>query len=536
MGLSDLSQAAGPARVEGFPLTFIHTNDVHGSYGGYTQDGKICYQSICPDGTGGALRLERAIRALKAKYPDALVMDAGDQFLGTLYWRVHKEAATVGIMNLEGYQFFVPGNHEFDDGLLTFKKLVDSLQAQVISANLVIKDPKIKIPKLAPYAVVEIKGRKVGIIGLTTSSTESYGPLATGSSKKVPFELKNERETLAAYAKELSDLGVDIIVALTHSGLNVDMELAAQVSNVDVIVGGHSHSLLGDFKGADGPYPIMIKSPTGDPVLVVTAGSRGSYLGLLSVDFDAQGKVIKWSGLPMLLNDKALSRLKAPPADPQMSAYLEELSLPIHSLMEEKVGRISASPGESTLEADRYSCRKVECRTGDAIASSFLSYSKESQIALINAGSIRNPLPAGDISIGDVLSSFPYEDYAYKGRISGSDLWKVLQNSVDRQTQGSGGGFLQVAGLKVTYKGQPGAYTLKEVLVESGSKWLPLDQRAVYNIITLDFLAKGGDGFEIFKDMSWKSTDQLMSDIFVYYLENGPIDVNYDSRIIFEND
>jgi 5'-nucleotidase len=269
---------------------------------------------------------------------------------------------------------------------------------------------------------------------------------------------------------------------------------------------------------------------------VVTSGVQGSYLGLLNVQFDEQGRAIKWSGAPLHLDDQTLSRLKAPPIDHQLSDKLKELTKAIHELMAEKIGEIVAKEGETVLESDSSECRRKECRSGDAITSAFLDFSPSSQVALINSGAVRSSLPAGLVSMGDVLTSFPFQNYIYKAKITGEELWKILEISIEEQKRSTGGGFLQVAGLRVTYKGMPNDYRLKEVLIQSRSKWVPLNPKATYELITIDYLVKGGDSYDIFKNLKWDQTGQLIEDIFIDFLKKGPINVNYEPRIIFESE
>ncbi|MDR0548569.1 MAG: bifunctional metallophosphatase/5'-nucleotidase [Deltaproteobacteria bacterium] len=517
-----------------FALTFFHTNDLHASYGGFTDQGQICYLAICKNGEGGILRLQRAHKALKLQYPDSLLLDAGDQSMGTLFWRVHKENVVAAVLNALDYQFFVPGNHEFDAGLVSFKNLAELLKAEVISANLKILDPLVTIRNLKPYAIVEIKGQKVGLVGLTTAEIESYGSLVHSKEALRPFELADELESLKKAVKELTEQGVQIIVALTHVGYDHDLALAAQVEGLDVIVGGHSHTLLGEgLPKATGPYPTVVQAPNGQPVLVVSAGSHGRYLGRLTVDFNAAGRPIKWSGQPLRLDDPKLSRLNAPLADQDLRLYLAELALPIQNLLSQKIGQIEVAGPEKVLEANSRDCRSQECRSGDALTEALLDFSPKSQVALVNSGAIRNSLPAGDVSLGDVLSTFPFENYLHRAKILGEDLAKVLAQSGQNLERGASSRFLQVAGLRVTYVGQKGQWRLKEVLAREGTNWVPLDPKAEYEIVTLDFLADGGDGYEIFKKLKWTATDQLVSDIFVYYLEKGPVKADFEPRIFF---
>jgi 5'-nucleotidase len=147
-----------------------------------------------------------------------------------------------------------------------------------------------------------------------------------------------------------------------------------------------------------------------------------------------------------------------------------------------------------------------------------LDYSPSSQVALINSGAMRKPLPVGDVTLNDVLETFTFTDYTYTAKITGEELLIVMQNSIKAQNQRTGGGFLQVAGLRVTYQGIPNKYRVKEIQIQSGSNWVPLDPKAQYNLITAEYVARGGYDHEIFRNLTWTKIDKTMADIFVAYL------------------
>jgi 5'-nucleotidase len=520
------------ANPSAYNLNILHSNDNHANYSGFDQKNKICHQSICPGGSGGSLRLQRIIKALKNQYPDALLLNAGDEFQGTLFWRVHSWLPTFLVLNALGYQFFVPGNHEFDSGVATFQAFADQIKAQVISANLSVKNAKLRPKNLAPHAIIEVKGRKIGLVGLTTSDQNIYGDLV-GNQKNQPFELINEKKALTASIQKLSAQGVDIIVALTHIGLDQDIKLAAEVEGLDIIVGGHSHTLLGELPNSKGPYPTVVKSPTGQSVLVVTGGSHGRYLGFLQTEFNEKGQPIHWSGGPWPITDQTIATLKAPPESLTTRVFLDALSLSIQNLLSQKVGQINVPGSDKVLEPTAYTCRQQECRSGDLVASALLDSHPQAQIALVNAGSIRAPLPVGDVSLGDILASLPYENFAAETKISGQELLEVLNYSVQKD-KGHSGKFLQIAGLQVIFQTSAQREArVKEANVWNGKAWKPINPKTKYNLVSVDFLAHGGDGYEIFPKLKWKISPQLASDILTLYLKKEPINADYQPRISF---
>ena len=136
-----------------FTLSVLHTNDTHSVFGGTTDKGLTCYAAMCEGGRGGYVRLDQAVRAIRKDNPDALFLDAGDIFQGTLFWAQHKERMPIALVDRMGYQAVIPGNHAFDDGWPTWLRLVDALKTPVLAAN-VSFDPRPDSPavdKILPY-------------------------------------------------------------------------------------------------------------------------------------------------------------------------------------------------------------------------------------------------------------------------------------------------------------------------------------------------------------------------------------------------
>lgn len=126
----------GSASGQAFELTILHTNDVHASYGGTTAAGRPCYAALCAGGKGGSVRLFRAIRAVRKEKPGLLLLDAGDQFQGTLFYNVQKEVMPAALLNFMKYTATVPGNHEFDDGCGRFLSYLEQLDVPMLAANI----------------------------------------------------------------------------------------------------------------------------------------------------------------------------------------------------------------------------------------------------------------------------------------------------------------------------------------------------------------------------------------------------------------
>lgn len=513
--------ACGPHSLE---LNVLHTNDIHANYGGLTPDGKPCYEALCSGGEGGLVRMDREIAVKRAKGGNLVLLDAGDHFTGTLFHSRYKGKTTSAMLDFLAYDAAVPGNHEFDEGTNAFIEYVQHTRTPILAANLTLSGLK-----LAPWRIIKRDGVRIGIIGLTTPET-AIRPYINSSTN---FE--NEETALRRAVGELEAQGITHIVLLSHAGLARDKELAAQVNGVDLIVGGHSHSFLTslpneDPKKVDGPYPVVARSPSGKPVLIVTARHSGRLLGDITVRFDADGVPLVWSGEPIRLTGDTNVR-------PEAVALVEGFAKPLREWTAVPFGEILA-PGfaEGTLleQPDVFISRKQECATGNVLADILRSASspdnKPIQIVLLNSGSLRQSLPAGKIRVSDLLATLPYENSLTMVDMPGSILVAALEHSVSTW-ENSKGRFLQVSGVKFTFdpKKQAGSRVLSASLVADG-RVTPIDPKKIYRVATFAYVASGGDDFDMFKRLPWTPVASALA-LIQDKLAEKPFTARIDGRI-----
>ncbi|MDR0477386.1 MAG: bifunctional metallophosphatase/5'-nucleotidase [Desulfobulbaceae bacterium] len=528
--------ALAPAPAANFTLTVLHTNDTHSSYGGTTDKGLTCYAAMCAGGRGGYVRLDQAVRAIRRDNPDALFLDAGDIFQGTLFWTLHKERMPMALVDRMGYQALIPGNHEFDAGWPVWLRLVESLKTPVLAANISF-DPRPNSPainKILPYRILERNGRKIGIVGLVTEETPEKSSPGPGIS------FSNAQKALETAVKELTAQHVNIIIALTHLGLANDRLLARAVNGVDIIVGGHSHSLLSNVRDrVEGPYPVVEKRPDGAPVLVVTASTACIYLGRLDVDFDDKGIVKGWRGEPVLLDQATLASLKAPKPDAELLQLIDGFAAPVQKMMREPIGTINAAgkEGRPLEDPNVMECRRLECLSGNIVADALRAVPfGETDIALVNSGALRASLPGGLVAPGHVLATLPFQNTPLTVKMPGAVLWQALEHGIAKYGEGEGS-FLQVSGLRYAFKvSQPPGQRISKVEVQSrGGQWRLLDKSAIYQVVTLDFTARGGDGFAMFPPLPWQEGDKLANDVLrVYLKQHSPVKARQEGRITIQ--
>lgn len=529
----------GSPSSDGFALTILHTNDTHSAYAGSTDKGLPCYDGICEKGSGGYVRLDQAVRAIRMNKPNALFLDAGDIFQGTLFWNFHKEKMPLALVDKMNYQALTPGNHEFDDTLKTWLNYVAGLNIPILASNIVLAPPP-KPPvadKIHPFIIVEREGRKIGIVGLITEETpdtSNPGPGITFTKAKAALE---------GAVNELAAQNVTIVIALVHLGLENEKLLASQVDGVDIVVGGHSHSLLSNNPELkpEGPYPVVVRTPSGKPALVVTAASACKYLGNLEVVFDAQGVAQQWNGDPILLNEASLTALRAPERNKEIEAIIDNFGKPIRTEMEKYIGQINATgipDGYPLEESGVAECRNKECLSGNIMVDAMRTrWSRdEVQIAILNGGSIRNSLPNGKVTQGHVLGALPFQNTLVRAWVRGDVIRKALEHSVENYGQNEGR-FLQVSGLRYAFNpsSEKGKRITRVDFLNDKGQWEPLDSGLAYHVITLKFLAEGGDGFNMLLGQPWKSCSGYDYEAVVDYIKRfSPVKAARQGRITIE--
>jgi 5'-nucleotidase len=507
-------------------LTIMHTNDVHARVLQLNKYGGTCSEEDAAEDKcfGGVARRMTMINEIRDEGGDSVLLDAGDEFQGTLFYNEYKDEAAWTFMNPMGYDAMAIGNHEFDDGPPVLASMIEHADFPLVSANIDASNDADLAGKIVPYTVLDVNGEQIGIVGYTTEDTAI---LASPGPDVVFTDI--EPAVFEAVAI-LEEQGIDKIIAVSHAGYGKDQEVAAAVDGIDVIVGGHTHTYLSNTdEDAAGPYPTVVNSPSGDPVLIVSAASFGKYLGRLDVTFDENGVATSWEGEPILLDASV-------PEDPDLLAKAMEMNEPLEELRNTIIGSAAVD-----LDGDRNSCRFGECTMGDLIADAMVwgTEAQDTQIAIQNGGGIRASIPAGDVSMGQVLEVLPFGNTVATFGLKGSDVVAALENGVSRaenpENEGTGR-FAQVAGLRYTWDGSKpeGERILSvEVMGEDGS-YAPIDPDTVYQVASNDFMRGGGDGYSVFADNAIDAYDfgpPVDEVVSKYITEFSPVAPELEGRI-----
>ena len=516
-----------------FDLTILHVNDSH-SYLDATE-GKLT-----PDGTktevqlGAWARLTAAMESARRQNENTALLHAGDAVQGGLYFMKYGGKPEMEFLTRLKFDAMTLGNHEFDKGADYLAGFLEYTDVPILGANINASG----VPKLAkqlkPYTILSFGDERVGVIGLTTKDTQFVSSPGPG----VIFA--DEAETARTYIKELEEQGVDKIILLTHVGLGHDKKLAAEVAGVDVIVGGHSHSLLADpdamqamGESVDGTYPVVVKGVDGNDVYVVTSWKWGRVLGRLNISFDESGNVTAATGTPVLLvaddfkrkdeagnwspvtgevrqkilDDFAQSSVaNVVVEDAAAAAFLAPFSDGVQSMRTDAIGVAAKSlpnirvPGVTGSGISLPHGSLIAPLVARSMLEKFDTTGIGADMALQNAGGVRDGVNRGNITVGTAYMLLPFGNTLCVLDATGQQIKSALEYGVTRGR----GAFPYVAGARYTADmNQPEGHRVTSVdMLNAAGKWEPLEMARTYRLVTNSYLARGGDGYDMFKSIS----------------------------------
>jgi 2',3'-cyclic-nucleotide 2'-phosphodiesterase / 3'-nucleotidase / 5'-nucleotidase len=471
-----------------FTLTVMHTNDIHANL-------KDMPRTITK------------VKEIRAANANSLLLHAGDQFTGTLYFNEFLGAADLAILKLMGIDAMTFGNHEFDLGSSSegHQKLVDFIKGAnfpFVSANVNFsKDAKfegiyndsiesaIENGKIYNGIVKNFNGEKVGIFGLTTEETADIS--SPGSIEFENYIAEAEKAVAALEAQ-----GVNKIIALTHIGyddnaaIDNDMVLAKAVEGIDIIVGGHSHTTLAK--------PVVVAEDA-TPTLIVQTGNSNGNLGELNVVFSKNGVITKHDGKLIAIDSKIA-------ADQEAVDVLAPFKAEVDKISNEEIG-VNAPKALENPRAnadDQPSVRKNETILGNLITDGMLAKAREFTgkniiMALQNGGGIRSAINAGPITVGEVITVLPFNNTLATMDVTGAELKAAFEISFGQYPK-ENGGFLHIAGGKVEFDStKPAGERVVGIwYLDANGKYVELQDEVTYTVATNAFTAKGGDGYDVF--------------------------------------
>ncbi len=500
----------GGASAAPLTVTVLHSDDLHGHLDP-VKVGQNMY--------GGYARQTTLIKKYSAEDVNPLILSGGDTFQGTLFYNVYKGLADVLFMNLMNYQAMAVGNHEFDDGPGALANFIDKANFPVLAANLDVSAEPLLKDRLKPYAVLNVGGQKVGVIGAVTPDLPQIS--SPGPNVKV-LELM---DSLKASAEALKAQGIDKIFLVSHLGYTLEQEVARTVPGIDVIVGGHSHTLLGtfdnkDFPASEGPYPTIVQNPDGNRTLLVAAWEWGKVLGRLKVNFGDTGAVESWEGNPVPVTADIAE-------DDTARRMVATLSVPIANLRQQVISTAAAP-----LNGNREVVRQRESTMANVLADAALEAAANAgaQLAFVNGGGVRAGIDAGPITFEEAITVQPFGNTLTVLTLTGAQIRAALEHGVATWSENKGQ-FLHVSrGASYTFDLTRPAGSRVTAVTLNGQ---PPSDTQTYKVATNNFTAGGGDGFTMFKGAPTLSTGTLDIDILVNYLKAHPnLSAQPEGRIV----
>ncbi len=511
MGAAALALSAGAASAE-YSITVLHTNDFHDRFEPISRFNSGCGEEDNAEGKcfGGAARMVTAINTAKARADNWLLVDAGDQFQGTLFFQYYAGDVQAEMMNKLGYDAMAVGNHEFNNGPEGLASFVEKVNFPVLMSNADISGSNVLSGLIEKSVVVEKNGEQIGLIGVTPVNNDEL------SSPGPNIIFSDPSPAIQAEVDALSEQGVNKIIVLSHSGYPTDLVIAQNTTGVDLIIGGHSNTLLSNIdEDAADSYPSMMNG-----VPIVQAFAYGKYLGEVNIVFDDEGNVTSAVGEPILI-DRFVAE------DAETKARVAELAAPLDEIRNKVVAEAAAP-----IEGDRSVCRVEECPMGNLVADAMLARVKDQgiQIAFANSGGIRASIDGGEVTMGEVMTVLPFQNTLSTFSASGQTIIDALENGVS-QVEEVAGRFPQVAGMSFTWDSaaEPGK---RIVEVKVGGE--PIDPAATYGVVTNNYVRNGGDGYRMFADApdAYDFGPDLADVMAEYMAANSPAAPAVEGRIM----
>lgn len=469
-------------------LLIVHTNDIHSQIDPfYTDDSK--------DGTGGFLRREAVVDSLRRTGKAILLVDAGDAVQGTPYFTMYHGRADMALINRLGYDVITPGNHEFDNGTEALAALYQKARPEIVNCNYDVSGTP--LDGLFKAGIIkEIGGVKIGILGVGTNLQSMVD-----AEKVTGIGCRDGITSALHTADSLRACGAELIIVLSHMGIEQDTLLAQRSKNIDLIVGGHSHTLLTRGLNIAGQE---------DSVHIVQTGEKGLYLGVVSYD---RGRLDSYT-IPLTARYDSL-------ACPETKALIDTFRQPLEKTTGTVVGRAL-----HRMKIERPQSALSDF-TADVLAAQAHKENRRCDFALINMGAIRRDIKQGPITRGDIMACYPFENRICYLTLRGKEVQRLFDIIAAR----GGEGVSREVCLVVSPDKKAKHLTI------GGKRVRPWRR---YRMATTDFVANGGDDMTpLSQCLQRTDTPHLLGDLITTAIKdsterNGGISASSEKRIICE--
>jgi 5'-nucleotidase / UDP-sugar diphosphatase len=489
-------------------FTILHTNDLHSHDLPFSDHTKLI---------GGMPRIAKLLADRRAKRLNSVTIDAGDIFEGTPFFTYYRGSVEVKLLNEAHYDIYTIGNHEFDDGPENLAAQLKHAKFSIINCNMDTSAyPKLQ-ELVRPSTVKTIAGERIAFVGAICPDLAKV-TYRVGNVKVINAD-GDWMSPIRAEILRLKQQGIDKIILVTHVGVERD-KLLAQLPDVDVIIGGHSHTRL--------ERPIIVQHEDDSHCVVVQTGCYGRAVGQLDLAFNSGGQVDVDQ-----IQYELIDITEDMPVDQEMSKHLQQKSKPFRNLqnefLSEAVQRLDndwpSFPGDSPLGN----------LVTDAMADSGSRFG--ATIALQNRGGIRSGIEKGRVSEESVRETLPFANFLTVCTISGKDLRNILETSVGGNAEEKvvlGAQFLDVHGLKFEWNPKlPTLHRVDKIWVANGSGDMePLLPEGQYRIATNDY-SFSTEGFDFSRAVNVvKTRKRLSTCLHDYLLKQKTVDPKVEGRIV----
>lgn len=468
-------------------LTLLFTNDTHNRLEPY--DHVELKKRV-----GGIIRRQRYFDQVRRMNPQTLILDAGDVFQGTPYYNFYLGEPDIQAMGLMGYHAMTVGNHDLDNGLANLNKQTASAPFPVLNANIV--DAKTGQRLFKPYQIFAVNGVKIAVIGLM--SDHAWQAVATANKQGLnlldPIKVANE---LVPELRKQADL----VVSLHHMGIWIDEVFPQQVPGVDVIIGGHSHTLMEKAK----VLPNKNNNGIGG-TLMQHAYYMGAYVGRIDLTLDKQRRIVKHDSQLVLLDE----RFDRDPVAELLDRYGDKLKVQMNEVIGEALddmgtdGKYNGPFALGSLVAD------------------IIRESQNVEVGIVNTGGIRTSLNKGPVTVGEIFEIMPFDNAVTAFAIKGKDLRQVVETSASRLGVSKN---LQFSGLVYSMKGTQ----VTDIHVQGK----PLEPERLYRAAAPDYVFSGNEGISFENAVEARPTGQLIRDLMLDYVrQKRQLRAPADQRLI----
>ena len=487
--------------------------------------------------------LKAYVDELKGEGKNVLLVDCGDYVQGGVIGTLSKGSLIIELMNEVSYDIATFGNHEFDYGLERLLELMEEADFDLIASNVIYKGNKRNIFENIPaYVIKDFNGTKIAFIGVLTPETlRSSTPTFFMEDDQFVYDFYSGNNGQDLYdlvqstVNEVRNKGADYVVVLSHIGSAAEnvpydsISLISHTSGIDVVLDGHSHSVItGD------EYP----NNKGEDVILSSVGTKMQIIGTLIID--SQGNI------------STTHILEYEGRDEEMAAMVENSFDTLDDILSQKVADLDFDLKIYDEEGIRMS-RSRELPLGNYVADA-IRYVTDTDVAIFNGGGIRTGIDAGEVTYGDLLNVVPFQNYVASIYVTGQQILDALELSgayaeaiykFDGNAVGEFGGFLHVSGLKYTIDTSlptpvildennfpaaiEGDRRVKDVMVLENDDYVPIDPEKLYTLGGMNYtLFRYGDGHTSFKG-SEVIVNMGMSDVEVLkkYAEDFGFDEQY---------